>query len=134
MEYLFRASIAPETLVSATSICRRRSSGRPAAGNDDGFAERSPIFLLADRIHRPQLRQQLVDERTQPRPGRAVRERTLVFDRPGDDRDQEGHLGRRQLSGFATEIAAGRPPQATQVRGPIDDVQVDLEDTILAER
>ncbi len=53
---------------------RHRSSGRPAAGNDDGFAERSPIFLLADRIHRPQLRQQLVDQRTQPRPRRAVRE------------------------------------------------------------
>jgi hypothetical protein len=32
---------------------RHRSSGRPAAGNDDGFAERSPIFLLPDRIHRP---------------------------------------------------------------------------------
>jgi hypothetical protein len=32
---------------------RHRSSGRPAAGNDDGFAESSPIFLLADRIHRP---------------------------------------------------------------------------------
>jgi YD repeat-containing protein len=53
---------------------RHRSSGRPAAGHDDGFAERSPIFLLADRIHRPQLRQQLVDQRTQPRPRRAVRE------------------------------------------------------------
>jgi hypothetical protein len=53
---------------------RHRSSGRPAAGNDDGFAECSPIFLLADRIHRPQLRQQLVDQRTQPRPRRAVRE------------------------------------------------------------
>src|ERR1700722_4714754 len=51
-----------------------RSPGRPAAGNDDGFAECSPIFLLADRIHRPQLRQQLVDQRTQPRPRRAVRE------------------------------------------------------------
>ncbi len=32
---------------------RRRSSGRPVAGDDDGFGERSPIFLLADRIHRP---------------------------------------------------------------------------------
>jgi hypothetical protein len=53
---------------------RHRSSGRPAAGNDNGFSERSPIFLLADRIHRPQLRQQLVDQRTQPRPRRAVRE------------------------------------------------------------
>ena len=53
---------------------RDRSSGRPAAGNDDGFAERLQIFLLADRLHRPQLRQQLVDQRTQPRPRRAVRE------------------------------------------------------------
>ena len=53
---------------------RHRSSGRPAARNDDGFAERSPIFLLADRIHGPQLRQQLVDQRTQPRPRRTVRE------------------------------------------------------------
>jgi hypothetical protein len=52
---------------------RHRSSGRPAAFHDDGFAERSPIFLLADRIHGPQLRQQLVDQRTQPRPRRAVR-------------------------------------------------------------
>jgi hypothetical protein len=32
---------------------RHRSFGRPAAGNDDGFAECSPIFLLADRTHRP---------------------------------------------------------------------------------
>ena len=53
---------------------RHQSSVRPAAGHDDGFCERSPIFLLADRIHRPQLRQQLVDQRTQPRPRRAVRE------------------------------------------------------------
>jgi hypothetical protein len=36
---------------------RHRSSGRPAAGNDDGFAERLQIFLLADRMHRSQLRQ-----------------------------------------------------------------------------
>jgi hypothetical protein len=35
---------------------RHRSSARPAAGNDDGFVEGLPIFLLADRIHRPQLR------------------------------------------------------------------------------
>ena len=55
-------------------------------------------------------------------------------DRPGDDRDQEGHLGRRQLSRFETEIAAGRGPQAAQVRSPFDDVQVDLKNTILAER
>jgi hypothetical protein len=53
---------------------RRRSFGRPAAGNDDGFAERLQIFLLADRMHRPQLCQQFVDQRTQPRPRRAVRE------------------------------------------------------------
>ena len=32
---------------------RHRSSARPAAGHDDGFSERSTIFLLADRIHRP---------------------------------------------------------------------------------
>jgi hypothetical protein len=30
---------------------RHRSSERPAAGHDDGFADRSPIFLLPDRIH-----------------------------------------------------------------------------------
>jgi hypothetical protein len=54
-------------------ICRQ-SSGRPFAGDDDGFAERSPIFLLADSIHRAQLPQQLVDQRAQPRPWRAVRE------------------------------------------------------------
>jgi hypothetical protein len=30
-----------------------RSSGRSIAGDDDGFGERSPIFLLADSIHRP---------------------------------------------------------------------------------
>ena len=53
---------------------RHRSSGRPAAGNDNGFTDRLLIFLLADRMHRLQLRQQLVDERTQPRPRRAVRE------------------------------------------------------------
>jgi hypothetical protein len=52
----------------------RRSCVRPAAGNDDGFAERSPIFLLADRVHGLELCQQLVDQRTQPRPRRAVRE------------------------------------------------------------
>jgi len=31
-------------------------------------------ILLADRMHRPQLRQQFVDQRTQTRPRRAVRE------------------------------------------------------------
>src|SRR6185436_7944963 len=35
---------------------------------------------------------------------------------------------------FAIEVSAGRGPQATQVRPPLDDVQVDLEDSILAER
>ena len=40
---------------------RHRSSGLPPAGNDDGFTERLLIFLLADRMHRPQLRQQFVD-------------------------------------------------------------------------
>jgi hypothetical protein len=59
---------------AASVSVRHRSSGRPAARNDDGFAQCSPIFLLADRIHRPHLRQQLVDQRTQPRPRRAVRE------------------------------------------------------------
>jgi hypothetical protein len=33
-----------------------------AAGNDDGFVEGLPIFLLADRIHRPKFRQQRVDQ------------------------------------------------------------------------
>jgi hypothetical protein len=37
------------------------SSGLPPAGDDDGFTERSLIFLFADRMHRPQLRQQSVD-------------------------------------------------------------------------
>ena len=41
---------------------RHRSSARPAAGNDDGFVEGLPIFLLADRIHRPKFRQQRVDQ------------------------------------------------------------------------
>ena len=54
--------------------CRDSDISISAAGNDDGFAQCSPIFLLPDRIHRPQLRQQLVDERTQSRPRRAVRE------------------------------------------------------------
>jgi hypothetical protein len=40
---------------------RHRSSGLPPAGNDDEFTERSLIFLLADRMHRPQLRQQVFD-------------------------------------------------------------------------
>ena len=47
------------SIAHLTALCRylppvsirHRSSGRPAAGNDDGFAERSPIFLLPDRIH-----------------------------------------------------------------------------------
>src|SRR5256885_2619126 len=65
--------------LSIPSSIRHRSSGRPAAGNDDGFAERLQIFLLADRMHRLQLCQQLVDQRTQPRPRLAVRERTLVL-------------------------------------------------------
>jgi hypothetical protein len=38
-----------------------RSSGLPPVGNDDEFTERLLIFLLADRIHRPQLRQQSID-------------------------------------------------------------------------
>ena len=46
----------------------------PAAGNDDGVPKRLQIFLVADRMHRPQLRQQIVDQRTQPRPRRAARE------------------------------------------------------------
>jgi hypothetical protein len=50
------------------------SSGLPPAGNDDGFAERSLKFLLVDRIHGPQLRQQVVDQQSQTRPRRAVRE------------------------------------------------------------
>jgi hypothetical protein len=49
------------------------SSGLPSPGNDDPFAERSLIFLLADRLHRPQLRQQIVDQQTQTRPRRATR-------------------------------------------------------------
>src|SRR5687767_5566498 len=110
------------------------SSGLPPPGNDDGFAERTLIFLLANRIHGPQLRQQVVDQQSQARPRSAARERTLVLDRPRDDRDQEGHLGGRQRLGFATEILVGRGPQSTQVRSPFDDVQVDLENTILAER
>lgn len=54
------------SIAHLTALCRylppvsirHRSSARlAAAGNDDGFSERPPIFLLADRIHRPQLRQ-----------------------------------------------------------------------------
>src|ERR1700722_15143837 len=63
-----------------------------------------------------------------------MRERALILDRPGNDRDQKGHFGRRQRLRFPPEIAPGRGPQATQVRSPFDDVQVDLENTILAER
>jgi hypothetical protein len=40
------------TILPPVSI-RHQSFGRPAARNDDGFAERSPIVLLADRIDRP---------------------------------------------------------------------------------
>jgi hypothetical protein len=50
------------------------SPGRPPAGNNDEFAERSLIFLLANRIHGPQLRQQVVDQQSQTRPWRAARE------------------------------------------------------------
>jgi hypothetical protein len=50
------------------------SSGRPPAGNDDELAERSLIFLLSNRIDGPQLRQQVVDQQSQTRPGRAARE------------------------------------------------------------
>lgn len=49
-------------------------STRRTGGNDDGFIERPPIFLLADRMHRPQLPKELINQRTQPRPRRAVRE------------------------------------------------------------
>jgi len=49
---LFPFSISVFDPLPPVSI-RHRSSGRPAAGNDDGFAERSPIYLRADRIHRP---------------------------------------------------------------------------------
>ncbi len=62
------------TLSIPPASIRHRSFARPAAGNDDGFVEGSPIFLLADRIHRPKFRQQVVDQRTQPRPRRAMRE------------------------------------------------------------
>ena len=52
--------------VGSTIVTRSRafneSSGLPSAGNDDGFAERTLIFLLANRIHGPQLRQQVVDQ------------------------------------------------------------------------
>src|SRR5262249_54143160 len=58
----------------------RRSSGRPASSNDNGLADRLHILLLANRMHRPQLPQQRIDQRTQPRPRRAVRERALVLD------------------------------------------------------
>ena len=63
--YAFEMATRPQTLAALADSpiglppvsIRHRSSGRPAARNDDGFAERSPIFLLADRIHRPQLRE-----------------------------------------------------------------------------
>lgn len=45
-----------------------------AAGDDDGLTERSLILLFSDRFHRPQLRQQVVDQQTQARPRRASRE------------------------------------------------------------
>jgi len=64
----------PTWSTSSQSTGQERSSGRPAAGNDDGFAERLQIFFLANRMHRPQLRQQVVDQRTQPRPRCTVRE------------------------------------------------------------
>ena len=60
--------------LEARSRAFNESSGLPSAGNDDGFAERTLIFLLANRIHGPQLRQQVVDQQSQTRPWRAAHE------------------------------------------------------------
>jgi len=54
------------------AISPSQSSGLLPAGNDDGIVERSLIFVLVDRLHRPQFRQQVVDQQTQTRPRRAV--------------------------------------------------------------
>jgi hypothetical protein len=61
-------------IIHAMNDNHSRHESSVGAGNYDGFAERLQIFLLADRMHRPQFRQQVVNQRTQPRPWRAVRE------------------------------------------------------------
>lgn len=74
-----RASIAATTYsalsswVDALMARVSQSSGLPTAGNDDRLVERSPVVLLADRIHRAKFPQQLVDQRAQARSWRAVR-------------------------------------------------------------
>jgi hypothetical protein len=45
-------------------ILSHLSSGRLAAGHDEGVIDSLPIFLVADRIDRAQLGEQPVDERT----------------------------------------------------------------------
>src|SRR5436309_10130249 len=107
--------------------------GRFAAADDDLLLEGLPVFPLVQSLLGAELREQGVHELAETGPGRAMGEGALVLDGPGDQRNQERHLRRRQVSRFPAEIGAGGGPKAVEIRAPLDDVQVDLEDAILAE-
>src|SRR2546425_9278450 len=101
--------------------------------DDDLLVQGLPVFLFGQGVDGVELGEQGVHELAEAGPGRAMGEGALVLHGPGDQRNQERHLGRRQIQGLTAEVGAGGGPQTEETRAPFDDVEVDLEDAVLAE-
>src|SRR2546426_3564421 len=125
-----QSSLSPSRLVASFGA----RSARLAPLDDDLLVQGQPVFLLGQGIRGTQLRKQGVHELPEAGPGRAMGEGALVLHGRRDQRNQERHLGRRQILRLPAEVGAGGGPKAEETRAPLNDVQVDLEDAVLAER
>src|SRR3989449_11276419 len=108
-------------------------SARLAPLDDDLLVQGQPVFLLGQGIRGTQLREQGVQELAEAGPGLAEGKGALVLNGSVDQRNQERHLGRRQSLRLPAEVGTGGGPKAEETRAPLNDVQVDLEDAVLAE-
>src|SRR6267143_5049589 len=93
---------------------------RRAALHDDLLVAGLPVLLLGQGVLGAELSEQGVDELPEAGPGRAVGEEALVLHGPGDQRNQERHLGRRQLPRLPAEVGAGGGPGAVLLRGLVN--------------
>ena len=75
-----------------------------------------------------------VHEGAEARRWRARRERPLILHRAGNEGDQQRHLARRQLGRVLAEVASRGRAQPVDTGAPLDHVEIDLEDPLLAER
>ena len=112
-----------------------RDFGRlgPAA-QSQCFNEGRLILLLGDGIDRPKLHQKIPHQSFEAGLQFPARDRPLILDGSGNERDEKRDLLRGEGRWLLVEVVPRRRAQPVERGTPLDDVQLDLENAVFPER